>query len=37
MRTGRPRPNVIILITDDQGYGDPACHGNPVAQTPRLK
>lgn len=29
-------PNVIIVITDDQGYGDLACHGNPVAQTPHL-
>ena len=30
------KPNVIIIITDDQGYGDLACHGNPVAQTPNL-
>ncbi len=29
-------PNVIILMTDDQGYGDLACHGNPVIQTPHL-
>jgi arylsulfatase A-like enzyme len=29
-------PNVIIIMTDDQGYGDLACHGNPVIQTPHL-
>ena len=29
-------PNVILIITDDQGYGDIAAHGNPVVQTPAL-
>ncbi|MDH3648957.1 MAG: arylsulfatase [Saprospiraceae bacterium] len=28
------KPNVIIILTDDQGYGDFSCHGNPVLQTP---
>ncbi len=30
------RPNVLFIITDDQGYGDVACHGNPELRTPNL-
>lgn len=30
------RPNVIFIITDDQGYGDLSAHGNPVLKTPHL-
>lgn len=30
------KPNVIIILSDDQGYGDFSCHGNPVLQTPAL-
>lgn len=33
--TNRP-PNIIIILTDDQGYGDLSCHGNPVIHTPNL-
>lgn len=30
------RPNVILIITDDQGYGDLACHGNTILDTPNM-
>lgn len=30
------QPNVVILITDDQGYADLGCTGNPWIQTPHV-
>jgi len=33
---GKTRPNVLIVMTDDQGLGDFSFMGNPVLKTPNL-
>ena len=30
------RPNVLLILSDDQGYGDLSSHGNPDIRTPNL-
>lgn len=29
-------PNVVVILTDDQGWGDLSCHGNTNLRTPRI-
>ena len=30
------RPNVLLILTDDQGWGDLSCKGNQNIHTPRI-
>ena len=30
------RPNIVFIMTDDQGYGDLVHTGNPVLKTPQI-
>ncbi len=34
--TSTSPPNVVVIMTDDQGFGDFSYHGNPVLKTPGL-
>jgi arylsulfatase A-like enzyme len=30
------KPNILLVLVDDQGYGDLSVHGNPVLKTPHM-
>lgn len=36
MAESSERPNVLVILTDDQGWGDVSLHGNPNLQTPNI-
>ena len=36
MALASERPNVILFLADDMGYGDVSAHGNPILKTPNF-
>lgn len=36
IRAGDKRPNIVMILSDDQGFGDLSVHGNSNLQTPNI-
>ena len=36
MSYAQEKPNIVVIMTDNQGYGDLGCYGGVRAETPRI-
>ena len=34
--SNEPPPNIILILAEDFGFGDPACYGHPYSRTPNM-
>jgi len=36
MTIAQQKPNIVFILTDDMGWSDPGCYGNPFNETPHI-